>query len=334
MSVSRVMVSGAATVGILVAGFAGATTANQTTDVASELPGRAATTVAHAKSGNPRITVAPKRKKSRTVATKVTVLAPVNVTVVATLMNGKVRTVRLKRGTRTFTPAARTITLKAKGHKTVTRTLAGKKRTYALKKASAGNGSGSTSFKFNYVNGAGLPSRWDACVYETAYSNEAYTNVVTKSSRRNTLTWSYGNDGTWADAYLRKALANTTAATGWNFKKVASDGDLSFFVDRKTSAGSVKGLATWSTSQDAIYSATINVSIGSKTTIGQNVGIFGHEIGHSLGLDHVNDSTQLMYPHLTSGDGSFRAGDRAGLAQLGVNTPCVLSVGDEVYGRG
>ena len=40
-----------------------------------------------------------------------------------------------------------------------------------------------------------------------------------------------------------------------------------------------------------------------------------HELAHLLGLDHVEDPTQLMNPELSQS--SFQAGDRAGLAQLG-----------------
>ncbi len=43
--------------------------------------------------------------------------------------------------------------------------------------------------------------------------------------------------------------------------------------------------------------------------------VLRHELAHLLGLDHVDDPTQLMNPQLSQS--SFQAGDRAGLAQLG-----------------
>jgi hypothetical protein len=41
-----------------------------------------------------------------------------------------------------------------------------------------------------------------------------------------------------------------------------------------------------------------------------------HELGHLVGLDHVSDASQLMYPS-TSGVLDFAAGDLTGLAALG-----------------
>ena len=42
-----------------------------------------------------------------------------------------------------------------------------------------------------------------------------------------------------------------------------------------------------------------------------------HELGHLVGLDHVTDTKQLMYPQSQAGVTGFGAGDLAGLAALG-----------------
>ena len=46
-------------------------------------------------------------------------------------------------------------------------------------------------------------------------------------------------------------------------------------------------------------------------------GIVLHELGHLVGLDHVDDDGQLMYPEARRGVSDFAAGDLTGLAQLG-----------------
>jgi predicted Zn-dependent protease len=49
-----------------------------------------------------------------------------------------------------------------------------------------------------------------------------------------------------------------------------------------------------------------------------------HELGHVVGLDHVQDRAQVMFPSISdkSPDG-YGAGDRAGLAQLGAQAGCL-----------
>jgi len=49
-----------------------------------------------------------------------------------------------------------------------------------------------------------------------------------------------------------------------------------------------------------------------------------HELGHTVGLDHVGDRHQLMYPTLlASGPNGYAAGDRAGLARVGRSAGCI-----------
>ncbi|WP_460801670.1 matrixin family metalloprotease [Nocardioides pacificus] len=47
-----------------------------------------------------------------------------------------------------------------------------------------------------------------------------------------------------------------------------------------------------------------------------------HEIGHVVGLDHVNDRSQTLHPTLQRAPARFGAGDLAGLAEVGAGQGC------------
>jgi hypothetical protein len=60
---------------------------------------------------------------------------------------------------------------------------------------------------------------------------------------------------------------------------------------------------------------------GSGATMGN---LLLHEMGHLVGLDHVGDPAQLMYPALSgSAPNGYGAGDRSGLARLGSAGGCL-----------
>ena len=62
-----------------------------------------------------------------------------------------------------------------------------------------------------------------------------------------------------------------------------------------------------------------DVDRGSDTVTGTNRAILLHEFGHALGLDHVDDPTQIMNPEATVDD--LGVGDLGGFATLGA-IPC------------
>ncbi|MCU1677467.1 MAG: hypothetical protein JWM93_2225 [Frankiales bacterium] len=51
-------------------------------------------------------------------------------------------------------------------------------------------------------------------------------------------------------------------------------------------------------------------------------GLLLHELGHVVGLSHVNDRTQIMNPYIIN-RATYGNGDKAGLAKLGIKAGCL-----------
>jgi hypothetical protein len=68
-------------------------------------------------------------------------------------------------------------------------------------------------------------------------------------------------------------------------------------------------------------SDTLEPGFGDRATSWGSV--LQHEIAHVVGLDHVDDPSQLMFPSAQPGLSNFGAGDLAGLRALGAGGGCV-----------
>lgn len=66
-------------------------------------------------------------------------------------------------------------------------------------------------------------------------------------------------------------------------------------------------------------SRRLAAGFGPGTTDGE---VLLHELAHAVGLGHVLDPTQVMYPQATNSESEFGAGDRAGLEALGAKAGC------------
>jgi hypothetical protein len=77
------------------------------------------------------------------------------------------------------------------------------------------------------------------------------------------------------------------------------------------------GRATYVTGAVTIDAEELNRLLGTANGTRVATGVITHELGHLVGLAHVDDAAQLMYPRTNLTVTSFAAGDRAGLALLG-----------------
>ena len=188
-----------------------------------------------------------------------------------------------------------------------------------------------------YVDDQGRPARWDPC---RPISYVVQAGWIPETGRQD----------------LAEALARLSAASGLTFvdegdtDELPSQGRSPYQPDRygerwaplligwvppaSTDLGLGSGAQGLSLSVAVPGRAGPHLVSGQVVLDADNplVGGFGpgttdgevllHELAHAVGLGHVLDATQVMYPRTTNSESQFGAGDRAGLAAVGAAASC------------
>ena len=184
---------------------------------------------------------------------------------------------------------------------------------------------------YDYSYGQSQPIPWDPCTYE--YSGASgFVNVTATHQTKHSLTWSMQSRD-FDESLLNEALARMSKESGWGFQRVATGGDFVISIESVDSGHRVEGSAMWHWFNDLyMTSGSIEARLGSLAPRRQKVRLLMHEIGHVLGLQDVDDESQLMNSEiLFEAQPKTGAGDRAGLARLAPNNGCVYRIGDSVW---
>jgi len=190
----------------------------------------------------------------------------------------------------------------------------------------------SGSYAFLRRNADGTPYRYDPCtplhyVVNPAGGPADMVTIVSEAFRRlsDATGMTFISDGMTNDA-PSATRSPVKAGGGWAPILVAYTRDTAIVPSRDAATGG----STYVLANDGrgVYvTGMVSLSLTNQPTDGWGSarslgGVVLHELAHVVGLDHVTDRTQLMYPVVPAIPAAYAAGDRRGLALVGRNAGC------------
>jgi hypothetical protein len=196
-------------------------------------------------------------------------------------------------------------------------------------------------FLYRQNDGSGRPVAWDPCfpvhVVERVDGAPDGAGVLLKEAMGEVTRLTglqFVVDGTTEekpsrdrDLYERNSSVYAPVLIAWATE--ADDPSLTAGVEGYTEPlwthdPHVPGSRRYATGQVVLDADDIGVLLLDHHGKAEARAVMLHELGHLMGLDHVPDPHQLMYPELDPSTTDFGPGDRHGLAELGTGR-CFIS---------